>query len=160
MDVAVGDFLGVGLAHVDYLDLEVQALAGQRMVAVDGHVVAVDVADGDDLHAAVRSRGVELHADFQFVDAFEHLAGQGRDQFGAVFAIGVFRLDGDAQFVTDVLAFQGLLQADDDVAGTVQVDQRRATSGTVDDIPGVVGQGIVDGNRLVGRDLHGSKPFR
>ena len=76
MDVAVGDFLGVGLAHVDYLDLEVQALAGQRMVAVDGHVVAVDVADGDDLHAAVRSRGVELHADFQFVDAFEHLAGR------------------------------------------------------------------------------------
>ncbi|MDT4811616.1 hypothetical protein FQZ97_445580 [compost metagenome] len=102
---------------------------------------------------------MELHADFQLVHAFEHLAAQGGDQLGAVLAVGFFRLDDDVQLVADLLAFQGLFQTDDDVAGTLQVDQRRAAGGTVDDLTCVVGQGIVDGNRLVGRDLHGTKPF-
>ena len=75
--VAVGNFFLGSVADGNDLDLEVQALACQRVVAVDGDIVAVQVADGHDLHLAVRSGGVELHAHFQFVDAFEHAAAQG-----------------------------------------------------------------------------------
>nr|WP_312230848.1 DUF3565 domain-containing protein [Pseudomonas sp.] len=38
----------------------------------------------------------------------------------------------------------------------MQVNQRRAASGTIDHLAGIVGQGIVDGNGLVGGDLHGA----
>lgn len=107
VDVAVSDFFVAGVTHVDHLDLEGQALAGQRVVAVNSDVVTIDVTDGDDLHLAIRRRSVELHADFQLVDAFEQAAVQGADQLGQVFAVGIFRLDGNVQFVTGLLAFQG-----------------------------------------------------
>ena len=106
VDVAVSDFFVAGVTHIDHLDLEVQALAGQRVVAVDSDVVAVDVADGDDLHLAVRCRSVELHAHFQLIDAFEQAAVEGADQFGQVLAVGLFRLDADVQFVAGLLAFR------------------------------------------------------
>ena len=143
VDVAVGHFFLGGVADSNDLHLEVQALTSQRVVAVDSHVVAVQIADGDDLHLAVRSGCVELHAHFQLINAFEHAAAQGADQFGGVFAVSIFRFYGDSQFVTDVLAFQSLLQARDDVTCTLQVDQRRAAGGAVDDLTSVVGQGIV-----------------
>ncbi|MNR12127.1 hypothetical protein D3C85_1284670 [compost metagenome] len=129
------------------------------MVAVNGHVVAVQITDGHDLHLAVRSGSVELHAHFQLVDAFEHAAAQGADQFGSVFAVSVFRFNGYGQLVADSLAFQSLFQARDDVACALQVDQRRAAGGAVDDLTSVVGQGIVDGDSLIGGDQHGARPF-
>src|SRR5690606_41540284 len=105
---------------------EVQALAGQRVVAVDYHVVTVGVANGDDLHAAIRAGSVELHAHFQLFDAFEHAAVEGGHQLGTVLAIGFARLDSHTPPAAGLLAFEGLFQTDDDVAGTVQVHQRSA----------------------------------
>ena len=46
--VAVLEFFLRGLAHFGDLDLEVEVLAGQRMVAVDGDHVALDAGDGHD----------------------------------------------------------------------------------------------------------------
>lgn len=111
VDVAMRDFFFAGVTNVNHFDLEGQALASQWVVAIDGNVVAVQITDGDDLHLAVRRRSVELHADFQLVDTFEHAAVQGADQFSQVFAVGIFRFDGNVQFLTGFLAFQSLLQA-------------------------------------------------
>ncbi|MNY64779.1 hypothetical protein D3C86_2019410 [compost metagenome] len=102
---------------------------------------------------------MELHAHFQFVDAFEHAAIEGRDQLGAVLAVGLFRLNGDVQLVTGLLAEQGFFQAGDDVAGALQINQRRAASGAIDHLTGIVGQGIVDRDSLIGSDQHGARPF-
>ena len=135
MDVTMSDFFLAGVTDVDDLDLEIQALTGQRVVAVDGDFVAVQIANGDDLHLAVRSGCVELHTYFQLVDAFEHAAAQRADQFGSVFAVGIFRFYGNRQFVTDGFAFQSLFQARNNVTCALQVDQRRAAGGAVDDPP-------------------------
>jgi len=126
VNVAVGHFFLGSVADGNDLHLEVQALTSQRVVAVDGDVVAVQITDGDDLHLAVRRGSVELHAHFQLVDTFEHAAAQGADQFGRVLAVGIFRFYGNGQLITDALAFQGLFQAWDDVTCALQVDQRRA----------------------------------
>jgi len=126
VDVAVSDFFLGSVADGNDLHLEVQALACQRVVTVDSDVVAVQITDGDDLHLAVRRGSVELHAHFQFVDTFEHAAAQGADQFGGVFAVSIFRLYDNGQFITDALADQGVFQARDNVACALQVDQRRA----------------------------------
>ncbi|MNZ27122.1 hypothetical protein D3C78_443340 [compost metagenome] len=103
---------------------------------------------------------MELHADFQLVDAFEHGTVEHGHQLDAVVAVGFLRLDGHFQLVASLLAFEGLFQTDDDVASTMQVDQRRAAGGAVDDLTVFVGQGVVNGNRLVGRDLHAGKPLQ
>ena len=71
MDVAMRNFFFAGITHADNLDLEVQALASQWVVAVNDYVVAFQLTDGHDLHAAIRTGGVELHAHFQLVDAFQ-----------------------------------------------------------------------------------------
>src|SRR5436190_19535662 len=42
MHVAMGEFFDARVAHVGHLDGEVQRLAGERMVAVDGHGVLVE----------------------------------------------------------------------------------------------------------------------
>ena len=159
MDVTMSDFFLAGVTDGNDLHFEVQALTGQRVVAVDSDVVAVQVTNGDDLHLAVRRRSVELHADFQLVNAFEHAAAQGADQFSGVFAVGIFRLDGNVQLVADFFTFQGFFQARDDVACAMQVDQRSAAGGAVDDLTSVVGQGLVDGDSLIGGDQHGARPI-
>ena len=149
MDVAMSDFFLAGVTDVNDLHFEIQALTGQWVVAVDCYVVAVEVTNGDDLHLAVRRRSVELHADFQLVNAFEHAAAQSADQLSGVFAVSVFRFNGNFQLVTNSFAFQSFFQARDDVACALQVDQRSAAGGAVDDLTSVVGQGIVDGDSLI-----------
>ena len=47
MHVAVLQFFGAGFAHLDHFDREMQGLAGQRMVAVDGDFIAFDLGDDD-----------------------------------------------------------------------------------------------------------------
>lgn len=142
-----------GGAHFLDGDVEVQGFAGQRVVAVDRHGVAVHGRHGDDLHAAA-GLGVELHADFNGVDAREHVTRHLLDQAGVLVAIAVGRGDADLQRVTGDLAGEGLFQARDDVLVAVQVGQGLATLGAVDDVTCVVGQGVVDQGDAVLRDLH------
>ena len=124
--VAVSDFFFARVTDGHNLDLEVQTLTSQWVVTVYSHVVAVQVTDGHDLHLAVRRRSVELHANFQLVNAFEHAAAQSADQLGGVFAVSVFRLNGDFQLITNGLANQSLFQTRDDVTCALQVNQRCA----------------------------------
>ena len=63
MDMTMSHFFFAGVTNAYDLVLEVQALTSQRVVAVDSHVVAVDIADGNDLHAAVRARSMDSIAD-------------------------------------------------------------------------------------------------
>jgi len=97
--VAVSNFFFARVTYSNNLDLEVQALTRQRVVAINGYVVAVQITDGHDLHLAVRRGSVELHANFQLVNAFEHAAAQGADQFSGVFAVSVFWLNGNVQLI-------------------------------------------------------------
>src|SRR6056297_3447065 len=60
VDVAVLKLFLGGRTHVLDLDVEVQGLAGQFVVAVEGDLVAVDFLDGHDGHAAFGLR-LEAH---------------------------------------------------------------------------------------------------
>src|SRR5690606_19521413 len=121
VDVTMGDFVFGGVTYRSHLDFEGQALTCQRVVAIDSDLITVKGSDGDDLHAAIRSGGMELHAHFQLVNAFEHVATQYGHQIRGEFAVGVFRLDGHLQFIADLLAIQLTLQPGNDVACAVQV---------------------------------------
>ena len=102
---------------------------------------------------------MELHAYFQLIHAFEHLATQYCNQFGAVFTVGIFGLHGYAQLFASAFAFEGLFQPGNYIAGTVQINHRRSTGGAIDDLAGIVGEGLVDGDGLVGSNQHGVEPL-
>src|SRR4051812_27289983 len=61
MHVTVGELFGSRVADVDDLDVEVERRAGERVIGVDGDVVALHVDDGDDGRAVLSLR-LELHA--------------------------------------------------------------------------------------------------
>src|SRR5690606_12792458 len=86
MDVTMGDFVFGSVTYRSYLDFEGQALTCQRVVAIDSDLITVQCGDGDDLHAAIRSGGMELHTHFQLVNAFEHVATQHGHQIRGEFA--------------------------------------------------------------------------
>src|SRR5690554_8113539 len=99
-----------GSSHINDLYLEVQALASQRMVAINGHLVTFNIPDGHNLHAAIRRGSMKLHAHLQLIYTPKHVAAQCRNHLQAVLTIGVFRLDTDPKFITATLAAKGLLQ--------------------------------------------------
>src|SRR5690606_15238537 len=143
------------LADVHYGNVEVQVLAGQRMVAVDAYRLVAGLDHRHQQRTAL-ALGMELHARFDLVHALEQIARHVLDQRRIVRAVAFLRLDVDLQRVAGLLAGQCLLQARNDVAGTVEVAQRLRLGRFVDDLALVVGQGVVDaGDARVG-DLHGS----
>ncbi len=56
VNVAVGDFLVRGLAHLRDLDREMQRAAGERMIAVDRHEIAVHAHDRHDARSLRAAR--------------------------------------------------------------------------------------------------------
>ena len=139
MHMAVLDFLVGCIAHFDNFDGEMQGLASQRMVAIHSDFIAIDLGNdyGD---GALAGLGLELHADSEVGDAVERRARHDLHEFVDIVAISVLRSDVDVETVTGDMSDHFTLQAWNDVAGAVQVDQRLATVGTVDHLARTVRQ--------------------
>src|SRR5688500_3750603 len=91
--VAVGEFLGGGVADVHDLHVEIQRLPGERVVGVHGDVLVVHGDDGDDA-GAVAALGGELHAGTDVGYACEPLARDGLNEGRILPAVGLVRGDG------------------------------------------------------------------
>ena len=144
MGMAVGEFGEFGRAHGHNLDVEMQGLAGELMVTVEGDFFAFDLLDREDAHAEI-GLSVETHADLRRVGA----EGVERDQLEeliAVFAVAELRRDENALGVAGDEAVDALLEAGDDVLGAVEILHRAAIAGGVDDVALVVLQGVFDGD--------------
>jgi hypothetical protein len=122
--VAVRQLLFARRAHLGDGAIEDQGRTGQRVVAVDHHLVALDLGDGvDHLVVAVIGGALELHAD---LDALRKQR-QALDphQLGVVLAEGLLGQQLDLQPVADRLALQRLFEAGKDpVVAAMEVDQR------------------------------------
>lgn len=152
--VTVRELFFGSVTHVGDLDGEVQGLAGQRVVAVDGDVVAFDLADGD-VDAALVIAALELHARLEVFHALERGARHHLDQLFVTRAVALFGGDVDLELVAHRAAFERLFQARNDVAFAMDVSQRLATVRAVDDVALVVGQRVMEGNGVAVGDLHG-----
>ena len=144
MGMAVGEFGEFGRADRDDLDIEMQGLAGELMVAVEGDFFAFDLLDREDAHAQV-GLSVEAHADLRRVGA-EGVERDQLEEFLAVFAVAELRRDEDALGVASDEAVDALLESRDDVLGAVEILHRAAIAGGVDDVALVVLQGVFDGD--------------
>ncbi|ESJ24120.1 hypothetical protein B551_0206175 [Cupriavidus sp. HPC(L)] len=92
--VAVLHFFGGRFADLGDLQPETQRHAGQRMIAVEHHLVLGDIGNGIDhriLFVTVFGHAFELHADFQRLG--KTIARLDLDQFGVVVAEGILGLE-------------------------------------------------------------------
>src|SRR5690606_37415916 len=121
---AAGLLLSFGrFAHVEHAYVEVEGLAGQRVVAVDPDRVRVNFDHRHQQRATLALR-LELHARLDLVHALERLSRQHLDHALVTDAVGLLGAYLDLQRVAGLLAGQRLLQAGDDVAGAVEIAQR------------------------------------
>ena len=146
----LGEFGG---ADGDDLDVEVQGLAGELMVAVESHFFAFDLFDREDAHAEIRLR-MEAHAELRCVRA-EGVERDALEQFVAVFAVAELRRHRDGLGGTDFEPFDALLETRNDVLGAVEILHRATIARGVDDVALVVLQGVFDADDSFFSYAHG-----
>ena len=140
-------FVGRVPARLDR-HLEVQGLAGQRMIRVHGDRVLGDAGDEErDLPALIVTRN-DLHARGEVGVFWEEVAWNflGFADPGSVSLLG-------RHGCLDRLAFghalELLLETGNDVPGTVKVEERAPIAGLIDDFSLVVAQGVRESYDLV-----------
>src|ERR1700751_540691 len=144
--------LGSG-AHFGDLDLEVEGLAGKRMIAIEGHEVAAHLGYRDRA-GPLLGLGLQAHADPHVVDALERTARNLLHELLVVFAVTFGWSDLHLQAVTRFAARQLALEPGDEIAVTMQVAEWLTFGGAVDDLARVVAERVVDTDDLILSDAH------
>ena len=142
--VAVGEFGEFGRADGHNLDIKMQGLTSELMVAVYGDFVTLDISNGEDAHGAI-GFSMEAHADLRIIGS-ERGEGDFLQQILPILTVSELRWDEDALGVAGDEAVDALLEAGDDVLGAVEILHRAAIAGGVDDVALVVLQGVFDGD--------------
>jgi len=144
--------LGRG-AHPGDLDLEVEVLAGKRMIAIESHEVAP--------HLGYRYRswpllglGLQAHADPHIIDALERTARNLLHELLVVFAVTFGWSDLHLQSVTRLAARQLALEPGDEIAVTMQVREWLTFGGAVYYLARVVAERVMDADDLILSDAH------
>lgn len=153
MDMAVVAFLIGRGTHFANLDVEVERHAGQRMIAVNGHLVADNLGDDDCLLAEL-TLGMELHSFLKLLAALDLIGGNDGNILGIVNAVSFFGRNANLEGIAGLLALHRLFKARNDLPFALDIGQRFAANRGVDDILVVVGEGVVENNYGAGGDLH------
>ena len=123
------------------------------MVAVDGDGVAFDLGHGDHQRTALGLR-LELHARLDALDTLEGVTRHFLDQLLLYFAVTFGGGNLGVDLVAGGLAFEFLFQTRNDVAGAVEVGQRLAAFRAVQHFTCIIGQGVVERDNGILRNLH------
>src|SRR5690554_5874298 len=122
MYMTVLDFFRSRIAHTDDFHVEMQCLAGHRMIAVDSDLVTVNRCHHYVLWPAWPFSG-KAHARLDLVDSLEHFSGKHLDQLGRTFTVGLGWRDCRLETLAGAFTFQFFLQARDQIVGTTQIEQ-------------------------------------
>src|SRR5207253_4693020 len=123
------------------------------MVAIDGDQVGRDAGDGDGTVAAT-ARSREPHSFRSVPDSLQRTARHLLNQLRVVLAITVGGRERHGELVPDATAGQLTLKTGHEIAVAVQIRERLARRGTVDDLPCLVPQRVMDADDLVLADAH------
>lgn len=153
VDVAVFLFLGGGFADLNHLDIELEVDAGEGVIGVDGDGIAIDGGDDGDLRAGLRL-GLEAHAWFEFDIVGELGAGGFDDAFRVVIAVGFGGGDLGGGSGPGGQAFELFFETGDDIAVAVEVGQRIAAFGGIEDFSLGIAKSVMHGDDAVGFNFH------
>lgn len=154
MDVAVLLFIFGRLTYFLDLNIEVQTLPGEFVVAVnfDLFVIGFQNLQG---HGTIRRLGVEHHAWFNGLFLGELSAWKLADQLFAALAISLFRGHNNREAFTDFLAFKSFLQTGHDILMPVKIREGSTVlCGGVKHLALIVTERVFDRYDLVFGDFH------
>jgi HAD superfamily hydrolase (TIGR01490 family) len=153
--VAVSDFFALGLADGEHRHLKIQVLSGERMVAVHDDGVELDLRDRDRDLATL----VVVHGEGHALDrrapggkcALRNLEG------AALVALSVtlFGAHDDLELVAFLLAFELALEAGDQIAVAMEIEEGLAPDVRIDDLAVVVLERVGETGDAIFRDFHG-----
>lgn len=158
MDMPVSQFLARGVAHADYLYVEVQGLARQGMVGIKFNACIGDIYHGK-ADLSVIAIGVYLHARNQLHVVAETRARLDKAGLGIVRPITFRRAYRNSVMETSFSTFQCFFEAGDDIVMAVQIDKWFAIDIAVEYLACVVGERIAHGNYLAGACFHLRIPY-
>src|SRR6266545_1453951 len=144
--VAVRLLLRGGRPDRHHLDVEVERLTRQRVVVVDGHAVVVDADHPQRDLLAVGPTGDDLHPLLDIGVVREPLPRNGLRLGPTALAVRVGRRDHGVELVSDLLAFELPLEPGHDVAGALEVCERLAIVGAVQELAPSIPEDVVDGD--------------
>ena len=153
MALRVQLFFG-GFAHAHDFDGEVQVLASEFVVRVNHGLVARDRLHADG-HRAHGRLCVEHHAHFHLVDALEHVHRDFLRHALVVFAVTFGGDDLHVELVADFVTDHRVLETHDDHVGALDVLERFAAFGGIDNGSFVGGEGVVHLDYGLVGDFHG-----
>ena len=141
-------------AHAHDFNRKVQVLACEFVVRVDHGLVARDGLDADGHRAHGRLR-VEHHAGFHLVDTLEHVDRDFLRHAFVVFAVAFGGDDLHIELVADFVADHRVLEPHDNHVGALDVLERFAAFGGINDGSFVGGEGVVHLDDCFIGDFHG-----
>jgi hypothetical protein len=157
VSVSVGEFFLLRLSDLLHADREMQALAGERVVAVENDALELHFLDRDRDGHAPRPVHRQLHS-FCRLDIRGQLGLRNLETAArVVLAVPVLRLYDDLDLIADALPEEGALQAGDDVFVPVEIVEGLSADARIEGIPLIVLQRVLDGRDNVFLDLHGSR---
>jgi len=151
--VAVVEFFLRRLAHIEDLHVKVEDFTRERVVGIDGDLIAGDIDHRDDLGAFL-AVGFELHAGRHFDIVAEILLGNLEHEVFIAFPVCVDGRNHAGDSIAGLLAFQVLFQARYDIVIAMEVDERFASVGRIQELSRGVTETIVNSDDLVFLDIH------
>ncbi len=127
MRMAVREFLRRGFANAHDLNVKMELCACERVIEVEGHIIAIDVRDhGNSM--ALACVYLHLHAHLKLFTVTALKAAERHEVYHLliVLTIGISRGDDSFHLVTGRFPFQFAFQAGNEVSNTLNVGQRVA----------------------------------
>ncbi len=122
VDVAVSNLFFSRGTHLLDCDVEVQMLACQRVVAVDGDFVTFNFNHADGYRTLVGIR-LKLHAGLKVFDTLEAILGHDLFKRRVWLAVAISRIDANFGGLASLLTYQSCFEAWNDVTMTVKINQ-------------------------------------
>ena len=153
VDMPVSDLFRSRGADFTDRDVEVERHPGQGMVSVESHLVPLDLGDDDDLLSLVVG-GFQLHSLLEIFASLDLIGGYHGDLRCIGHPISFLGRDCDGEGIPRFLSFHGFFEALHDLSLAMQVGERAAILGGVDNFLLVVGEGVVEEDDGVFGDVH------
>jgi len=153
MVVRFGQFTVRRLTHSNNLHVKVKSISSQRVVTVENHRILFDPVDGHN-HGSLRRLNLKAHAYFQIRGLLEPVLRHRKDKGFIPLSVTISRSNIKGKLVPILSTFQGSFKPIYHVAHSLNIRQRRAIPGAIENLTCVVCQGILYRDRLVFRDLH------
>ena len=151
VDMTMANLILTGGAGTKHFDIENQILPGERMVAIEKHLIALDTSNCNNRGMAV-AIGLEHVADIDLLHrqlAARHAA----HQRVVTFAIRLLGGNHDHPLGSHSQARECLFQAIDDLPHALQILDGLAADGGVEQLSLMVAQRVVEGNDGAGHAL-------